>query len=171
MLFKDQFGKKYEVDPQGLDITWRISVYGVVKNKKGELLMMMPHFNAQWQFPGGQIEIDETIENTIIREFGEETGYKVKGNLNKLIYLYENNFYDAYFKKYFHSIQMTFESELTDEKQYENLIEKGEGMDYGEVKWVNPNSLTKETTQHTHWPIIQILQMAENDTYKVAGKN
>lgn len=54
---------------------FRPSVYGLLI-ENGKILL-----SKQWggyDFPGGGMEIDETIGETIIREFWEETGLKVK---------------------------------------------------------------------------------------------
>ncbi len=161
MKFTDQFGKNYEFDEKNIEITWRISVYGVLFGEDRKLLMMMPHFSDKWQFSGGQIELEETTSEALKREYLEEVGYKVEPDLSKLLYFRENYFYDSYLKKHFHSIQLTFEVHLTDPKRYEEFIERGEGMDYGEAKWISLSSLTEDMVQHTHWPIVQLLQEKE----------
>jgi len=62
------------------ELFFRPSVYGVLI-ENGKVLL-----SKQWDgydFPGGAIEIDETIEEALTREFWEETGLKVK--MGKLI--------------------------------------------------------------------------------------
>jgi len=71
-----------EVDVEKL--TFRPSVYGVLV-ENGKVLL-----SKQWDgydFPGGGIDIDETVEEALIREFEEETGLKVRlVDPNKPIY-------------------------------------------------------------------------------------
>jgi len=69
----DVLGKKYLFDSQKLK--FRPSVYGLLI-EKGKVLL-----SKQWDgydFPGGGIEISETVEQALIREFNEETGLKIR---------------------------------------------------------------------------------------------
>lgn len=71
------------------DLSFRPSVYGILIEDKKILL------SKQWDgydFPGGGMNIDETIEETLVREFWEETGIKVK--MDRLVAC-ENVFYHS----------------------------------------------------------------------------
>ena len=51
--------------------------------KDGKMLMNKrrdgrAEYNNKWEFPGGAIEVGESIEQSLLREVYEETGYKVK---------------------------------------------------------------------------------------------
>lgn len=68
----DKGGNNYEVDENALK--FRPSVYGVLI-ENGRVLL-----SKQWDgydFPGGGIGQDETVEQALKREFWEETGLKV----------------------------------------------------------------------------------------------
>jgi 8-oxo-dGTP pyrophosphatase MutT (NUDIX family) len=69
----DKDGKEYEV--LASDITYRPSVYGVVI--KDDKMLLVPQWDG-YDFPGGGMEIHETIEEALIREVWEETRYKIK---------------------------------------------------------------------------------------------
>ncbi|MBP6858997.1 MAG: NUDIX domain-containing protein [Candidatus Magasanikbacteria bacterium] len=50
--------------------------------KDGKMLLtkrrdIRPEFNDKWEFPGGGVENGESFDETLIREVGEETGYRV----------------------------------------------------------------------------------------------
>lgn len=53
----------------------------LVKNRKLLLLKRRdprPDFNNKWEFPGGGVEVGETVEECLHREIEEETGFKIK---------------------------------------------------------------------------------------------
>ena len=67
------YGNEYEVLPK--DLEFRPSVYGVII-QDGKVLL-----SRQWDgydFPGGGVELGETIEEALIREVKEETGVDIK---------------------------------------------------------------------------------------------
>jgi len=69
------------------ELSFRPSVYGVIINE-GKILL-----SRQWDgydFPGGKIELGETIEEALIREVKEETGLEV--NVGKIVAC-ENSFF------------------------------------------------------------------------------
>jgi 8-oxo-dGTP diphosphatase len=62
-------GKTYEVDPK--DLIWRPSAYGILI-KDNKILV-----SKQWDgydLPGGGVDLNETLEQGVIREVWEETG-------------------------------------------------------------------------------------------------
>jgi ADP-ribose pyrophosphatase YjhB (NUDIX family) len=72
-----------------LDFKQRVSVYGVyIEN--GRILMKRHAKMRTFDLPGGGIDIGETIEHALIREYKEETGLDV--SVGKLLYASENMF-------------------------------------------------------------------------------
>jgi len=51
-----------------------------IKNKKGEMLLVRKRGSKLWVFPGGYMEMGESVEQTAKREVLEETGFVVKPN-------------------------------------------------------------------------------------------
>lgn len=69
------------------ELTFRPTVYGILI-EDGKLLL-----SKQWDgydLPGGGVEIDETIEQSLVREFMEETGMEINV---KLVVSAESNFF------------------------------------------------------------------------------
>ena len=89
----DIYGKLYKVNAEKL--SFRPSIYGILIEKNKVLL------SKQWDgydFPGGGAELHETIEQTLKREFWEETGLKVRPN--KIIYVGTSLFHSINRKRY-----------------------------------------------------------------------
>ncbi len=54
-----------------------VAVAGIVTNDKDEILMVKAH-NANWVFPGGQVEVGENLIDAVKREIEEESGILVE---------------------------------------------------------------------------------------------
>ncbi len=53
----------------------------IIKDRKMLLTQrrdLRPEFNGAWEFPGGGVELSEEIEECLLREVKEETGYDIK---------------------------------------------------------------------------------------------
>jgi 8-oxo-dGTP pyrophosphatase MutT (NUDIX family) len=55
--------------------SFSISVKGVVL--QDERVLLLKNERAEWELPGGRIELGETPEDCVMREIAEETGWKV----------------------------------------------------------------------------------------------
>jgi 8-oxo-dGTP diphosphatase len=55
-----------------------VSVAAAVVNDDGRLLAIRRRDNGHWEPPGGVLELEETIEDGLVREIYEETGLMVK---------------------------------------------------------------------------------------------
>ncbi|KKP69527.1 hypothetical protein A2X44_03225 [candidate division CPR3 bacterium GWF2_35_18] len=118
----DLQGKKYEIEVNKL--TFRPSVYAVII-KNGQVLL-----SKQWDgydFPGGAIELGETIEAALIREVFEETGYNVK--VGKFISCHTSFFKLPDSEKFVHSILFYYTAEVTGGKlTTKNFVENEIGV-------------------------------------------
>lgn len=54
-----------------------VSVAGAVVNEDGRILAIRRRDNGHWEPPGGVLELNETIEDGLVREIREETGLTV----------------------------------------------------------------------------------------------
>ncbi|MGP4040149.1 NUDIX hydrolase [Gracilibacillus sp. D59] len=66
---------------------------GCVVNEEGHILLQKRHDKQMWGFPGGALELGESIEEAVKREILEETGLVVE--LKKLIGIY-SKYFDSY---------------------------------------------------------------------------
>ena len=72
-----------------------VRVKGMIINSKGKILLA--HNNNTYQFPGGHLEDEETLDECITREMKEETGIdlEVKEEPFLCISTYDNNYFGS----------------------------------------------------------------------------
>lgn len=68
-------GKYHDVSID--DVSWRIHVYAIVVDD-GKLLLSPQHREGAYDLPGGKVELDENLEDGLLREVQEETGITVR---------------------------------------------------------------------------------------------
>jgi mutator protein MutT len=85
---KNNFGEEVELPAE--KFFFRPSAYGLIVRGK-EILVMRNKSNGKVWFPGGGIEMHETLEEGLKREVREETGLEVE--VGKLMLATENFFY------------------------------------------------------------------------------
>ncbi len=74
VICRDIDGKTQKVKVS--ELSFRPSVYGVlIKDNK---VLLSPQFGDGYDFPGGGVDIGETLHEALLREVFEETGLKVK---------------------------------------------------------------------------------------------
>ncbi|WP_331271155.1 NUDIX hydrolase [Bacillus sp. 123MFChir2] len=98
----------------------------IVKNRKGD--------SFYWSLPGGAVEGDETLEEAVIRELKEETGYNIA--VDRLHSVREMLFED----RGHHALIITFYARIIDGEININDPDN----DIVEVKWAN-NETVKES--------------------------
>ncbi len=140
VVCRDIKGKLYKVDAKKL--IFRPSIYGILIEKNKILL------SKQWDgydFPGGGAELYETIDDTLKREFWEETGFKVKRD--KIIYVGTSFWYSL--KKLYWNCQLFYflvkktggklskKNLDDDEEKYADTAEWIDMKNIGRIKFYN----------------------------------
>lgn len=65
-----------------LEKPYIISVYALIRNEKGEFLLLRRSENShtnpgKWDLPGGKMNPDESLKEGVVREVWEETGISI----------------------------------------------------------------------------------------------
>lgn len=65
-----------------LEKPYVISVYALLRNEKGEFLLLRRSENSRtnpgkWDLPGGKVNPDESLKEGVVREVWEETGISI----------------------------------------------------------------------------------------------
>jgi len=65
---------------RGADYDTRIAAYAVIVDESDRILLALWNEASppQWTMPGGGVELFETVEEAVVREVREETGYEVR---------------------------------------------------------------------------------------------
>lgn len=87
VILHDRLGNKEEVDSS--ELSFRPSVYGILA-EDGKVLLSKQWDGYDW--PGGGIDIHETITEALKREFWEETGLNIEP---KEIIMAQSSFYNS----------------------------------------------------------------------------
>lgn len=148
-IYFDENGKVHE-KPKDIKPEWRISGYVIIRSDDGKILMVQPTWNNNWELPGGEIEIVESIKNGIIRECHEETGYKIEVD-NDLISIGERNFFSKAMGQFFKAVILVYSGRLL------NIIQDCDAINTAEIaraEWVNPELLNELNVHPIVWPAI-----------------
>lgn len=114
-------------------------------------------FANAWGFPGGGVEVEEEIFEGLVREFYEETGYRVRV-VGVPTHVCEGWFFHEDLG-FCHSFILIFNVELADSKRDEQVVNTFEdGFEIRQGQWINPRSLKEEDVHPVFWPFVQSWQ-------------
>jgi len=135
VICRDVEGNTYEV--QAKELTFRPSVYGIMI-KDGKVLL-----SKQWDgydFPGGGVDLGETLEEAVIREIKEETGYEARV---KDIISIENSFFKLPFKGTFvQSLLIYYLCEVTGGEASTEFFDENEKNYADKPEWVSLDEIS-----------------------------
>ena len=130
----DVYGQTYEVDAKSL--IPKIHVYGLAV--KGDQILISPQFDG-YDYPGGTFELGETTEETLKREFWEETGYEIEPE--KLLTLKTSFFHHPKRNQDYHSLLIFYLVEIVGGELSDQGFDADE-REYAKLaKWVNLDNL------------------------------
>lgn len=122
--------------------------------------MVEPTWAKQWDLPGGGIELEESVRGGLIREFYEETGYRVRV-LGQPIYLGESHFYHQKLG-FCHTIFSIFQVDLVDEERNEQVVNTfDDEFEIRRGQWIDPMSLQEKDVHPIYWSFIEAWQASQ----------
>ena len=120
---------------------------GVIKNSQGQLLIAQRkkhvHQGGLWEFPGGKIEVGETVSQALIRELQEELGIKVQA-ITPLIEI-RHQYPDL-------AVQLHV-------YQIDDFTGEAQGLEGQCIKWVAAEELTNYAFPKANLPIISAVKL------------
>lgn len=119
---------------------------GVIVNSKGEICIALrpegKHLAGYWEFPGGKVESDESVQEALARELHEELAINVHGSspLTKIHFEYpeKNVCLDVHWVKDFSG--------------------EAQGKEQQVIKWVSPESLSDYQFPEANVTIIKAIR-------------
>ena len=109
----------------------------VIHNNKVLLIHRIKNGEEYYVFPGGAVENNETIEETVLRELKEETS--IKASIDKLIYTWKSDKSDH--KQYYYLCKyISGEPEIGKDSMEAMRMEKRMN-DFYEPVWIQINNL------------------------------
>lgn len=131
--------------PDGYEIIKRNAVRGVAFDSQGNLLMIRTK-KGDYKFPGGGMNLSETLQQTLKREIAEETGFVLSNVLDVIGIVEERNIDRFDESKIFimHSEYVRCEVDLT-VQMAQNLDEYEKELDF-KVEFVSIEDAIKSNT-------------------------
>jgi 8-oxo-dGTP pyrophosphatase MutT (NUDIX family) len=132
-------------------LTFRPSVYALIV-QAGKSLMLINACNGKYTFPGGGVEIGETLEQALRREMYEETGLSIE--IGPLLTVRESFFYYDPANLAFHGFLFYYTCQATSQVIAPHQSEFDESEHPG---WVDLATLSRDQIQPGNEEIFDLL--------------
>lgn len=121
-------------------------VAGIIRNPEGQILLGQrrpgTHLEGLWEFPGGKVEVNETLQQALKRELKEELGIQVLKTESLITVNHE------YLEKIVHLHVLKVSSW---KGQVQSLEQQA-------LQWVNLENLSKIKMPEADIPVVTLLQ-------------
>jgi 8-oxo-dGTP pyrophosphatase MutT (NUDIX family) len=155
-MYRDRKGNYHKI-PSNIIAKKRKSAYGIfIKDSK--ILLVKPSWVDIWEFPGGGKDHNESLFDTLKREFLEETGFEIIDFDKNPIKVINTKFYADDLSEYFDS-EMSFFMIKKLGNQNKNLIDNNEIVD---LKNISIPVLNKKNMNNIHFDILDIIKNGQN---------
>ena len=148
--------------PDGAEVFWRPWAYGLLRNEKGEILLVMPHTNPMLELPWWGIDTFEEFHESLEREFYEETGFAVETITPLPIHIAQNLFYVKKRDKFCHTLYFLYECRLSWKDLSKKYWETHHEDTMAQVVWVHPKDITRKNCHANSYKVLkEVLNLAE----------
>src|SRR3989338_10310267 len=156
-IFHDPTGKEY-VKPDGVEAAWRPSVYGLARNEAGDVLMVKPGWNDQWELPGGGLDLGENVLDALKREFFEETGYRCEVATEAPIHVLQDRMYLRQKEVFVHTLCLYYLVKLTHELRDTSAMNVEFPDEVVDMQWVPIQDCNEKTCHFVAWSLLRTLK-------------
>jgi mutator protein MutT len=140
IVCKNLYGEQKLIPKERL--VFRPSVYAILVNHN-KILLVNTRRTGKYFFPGGAVEIGESLEVALQREVREETGLEIE--VGEFFQFKENFFYNDPVDEAYHAFAFTFMCEpKTMDVIEDHVVDDGEAE---KPRWVNIRGLKAENFQ------------------------
>lgn len=129
-------GSSAQLNPEQL--IWRPSVYALIFDHQDRILLVDNYMNGKKHFPGGGLEINESLLDGLRREVWEEVGLQIE--VEKLI-LVDDDFYITPAGSQWHVLLYYYRARVVGGTLRDSILDDEIS---GNPHWVDPQMLTPE---------------------------
>ncbi|MDP1884037.1 MAG: NUDIX domain-containing protein [Candidatus Moranbacteria bacterium] len=133
---------------------FRPSAYGIILDK-GEAVFMKNKSTGKLWFPGGGVEIGETLEEALKREIMEETGLEVE--VGEMVFFKENFFYYEPLDEAYHAFLFFFIC-----KAKNKSLSDSTDLESKNPKWIKIKEIGKDQLSDLSDDLYGLLQKIES---------
>lgn len=152
-----EFIKGRNVQGQQVDLlvekmVWRPSVYALILNEAGELLVQDNIHTQRYDLPGGGVEVWEQVPEALMREIWEETGLEAR--IHDLVHV-QDYFFLTPSGKHWHTLHFFYRAEILGGTLRNSILEDEWTTN---PHWVDVRACTPEsfTADEMVWTALQL---------------
>jgi ADP-ribose pyrophosphatase YjhB (NUDIX family) len=119
-------------------LQWRPSAYALIFDEAGRVLLLDNLWNGKKDFPGGGVELWETMEQGVKREVWEETGLSIH---DLQIILMDEGYFLTPDDQHLHTLRFYFRAQISGGSLRNSIMEDEPSI---HPHWVDPASLRPE---------------------------
>ncbi|MFA5935430.1 MAG: NUDIX domain-containing protein [Patescibacteria group bacterium] len=143
------------IRPDEVPPIWRPGAYTVVLNDRDEMLFLIMPGNPYLHLPGGGIDLGEQVQDAVVREAHEETGYSIELIDRHPFYMKQNNFYSRWTDEYFCGLSLFFRGRLLHDRQDLSALNQTQFRETEQVVWIPRTSIDPKNVFHFFREVIQ----------------